>query len=134
MSLNEWVRDTAERMVSTFIAAAATWLMAAGTLDATWVQSLAAASIAPVIVVLSSALPGLVYTGPVWWIDALVRVIRSFLQGFVGAVAVDTAMFDVDTLQAAAIAGGMAALAAIKAIAASRIPNTITPASLTKGA
>jgi hypothetical protein len=134
MNLNRWIADTGERVVATFLASIATWLTAGPMLDATWVESLVAACIPPVLVVLSSALPGLVYTGPVWWIDAAVRVIRSYLQGFVGALAAGALLLDVSTWQTAAIAGALAAVAAIKTIAARFIPNTITPASLSKGA
>lgn len=132
MPIELWIRDTGERMLATFAAAAVTWLLAGPALDASWVQALAAAVIPPVLVVLSSALPGLVYTGPVWWIDATVRVVRSFLQGFVGALIADTMVLDVSFWQAAALAGALAAWAAVKSIIAAKVAGTISPASLAK--
>jgi hypothetical protein len=132
MTLDRWIRDTAERMIATFVAAVIAWLLAAGSLDATWVEALVAATIPPVLVVLSNALPALVYTGPVWWIDALVRVARSFVQGFLGALLAGQFVLDVSTLQAAAMAGLLAAAAVVKTLLARRVDGTISPASLAR--
>jgi hypothetical protein len=132
MTLDRWIRDTGERMIATFIAAVITWLLAARELDAGWVEVLVAASIPPVLVVLSSALPALTYTGPVWWIDAVVRVGRSFAQGFLGALLAGEFVLDVSTVQAAAVAGALAAAAAVKALIARNVDGTITPASLAR--
>lgn len=131
MNLDQWVRDTLERVASTFVQSAIVFLTAAGALDANWVQALVAATIPPVIVVLMQAIPNLTYRGPVWWIDALVRVGRSAAQGFLGAlIAAGTNLIDLSSLRAAAIAAGLAALTAAKAIIARTRPGTITPASL----
>jgi hypothetical protein len=132
MTLDRWIRDTGERMIATFIAAVITWLLAAPELAAGWVEVLVAASIPPVLVVLSSALPALTYTGPVWWIDAVVRVGRSFAQGFLGALLAGEFVLDVSTVQAAALAGALAAAAAVKALIARNVDGTITPASLAR--
>lgn len=135
MRVELWIRDTGERVVATFLAAAATWLLAVltGTIGrATWVEALVAATFPPVIVVLMGALPSLTYTGPVWWIDAAVRVGRSFAQGALGALAADATFLEVSTWQAAGIAGVMAALAAVKSLLARSRPNTITPASFAR--
>lgn len=133
MNLDRWIRDTAERVISTFIQAALVFLGAAGALDANWVQALVAACIPPVLVVVMQALPGLTYTGPSWWTDALVRVGRSAAQGFVGALIASSAnLIDLSSLRAAGIAAGLAALTAAKTVLAKARPGTVTPASLTR--
>ena len=134
--VRRWLTDTWERVASTFLAALIVWLTSwdGGRLeDGThWLTALVAACIPPVLVVLMQLLPGLAYSGPVWWIDALVRVVRSALQGFIGALLAGATLLSVSTWQAAAIAGGMAAIAAIKSIIAGVKPGTISPASLVR--
>ncbi len=133
MSLDSWARDTAERVISTFCQSALVFLTAAGTLDANWVQALVAACIPPVLVVVMQALPGLTYSGPVWWIDAVVRIGRSAAQGFVGAlIASSAALIDLSSLRAAAIAAAIAALTAAKTVIARTRAATVTPASLAR--
>lgn len=134
--LSRWLTDTWERAVSTFLAALVVWLTAweGGRLeDGThWLTAMFAACIPPVLVVVMQLLPGLVYTGPVWWIDALVRVGRSAVQGFIGALLAGATLFSVSTWHAAAIAAGMAAVAAVKSIIASWKRGTLSPASLAR--
>jgi hypothetical protein len=135
MTVELWVRDTGERVVSTFLAAATTWLLAVltGTIDrATWVEALVAATFPPVIVVLMTALPALTYTGQVWWIDALTRVARSFVQGALGALAAGASFLEVSAWQAAAVAGGLAASTTAKSVLARFRVGTITPASFAR--
>ena len=133
MSLDSWARDTAERVISTFIQSALVFIGAAGALDANWVQALVAACIPPVLVVVMQALPGLTYAGPVWWIDAVVRIGRSAAQGFVGALIASSAdLIDLSSLRAAAIAAAIAALTAAKTVIARTRAATVTPASLAR--
>jgi hypothetical protein len=132
MNIDRWLRDTGERVVSTWLQYAALWLLAAPTLGATWVEALVAATVPPVLVVIMSALPGLTYTGPVWWKDAACRVARSTLQGALGVLTVtSTDLLSLSTWQAAGIAAGGAALTTVKVLLARRTTGTITPASLT---
>ena len=134
--VRRWLTDTWERVASTFLAAHIVWLTAwdGGRLeDGThWLTALVAACIPPVLVVVMQLLPGLTYTGPVWWIDALVRIVRSAAQGFIGALLAGTTLLSVSTWHAAAIAGGMAAIAAIKSIIATSKKGTLSPASLAR--
>lgn len=134
--LRRWLTDTWERVASTFLAALLVWLTSwdGGRLeDGThWLVALVAACIPPVLVAIMQLLPGLAYTGPVWWIDALVRITRSALQGFIGALLAGATLLSVSTWQAAAIAGGMAAIAAVKSIIATTKRGTISPASLVR--
>lgn len=134
--LSRWLTDTWERAVSAFLAALVVWLTSweGGRLeDGThWLTALVAACIPPALVVVMQLLPGLTYTGPVWWIDALVRIVRQAAQGFIGALLAGTTLLSMPTLHAAAIAGGMAAIAAVKTIAASWKTGTLSPASLAR--
>lgn len=127
-----WLTDTWERVASTFVAAFVVWLASIDTLDpsAHWLEGLVAACIPPVLVVIMQAIPSLTYTGPIWWIDALARIARSGVQGFLGALIAGATLLSVDTWQAAGIAGAMAMLAALKVLAASWKTGTVTPASL----
>jgi hypothetical protein len=129
-----WLTDTWERAVTAFIAAFAVWLAGISEIDpsAHWVEALVAACFPPVIVVLMQAVPALTYTGPEWWIDALVRIARQGVQGFLGALLAGVTLLSVDTWHAAAVAGGMAMLSALKVMAASWKTGTITPASLAR--
>lgn len=54
-----------------------------------------------------------------WLKDAGERVIWTFLQGFAAALVLAEGL-NIDTLQAAALAGMMAAMSAVKSIAANR--------------
>lgn len=132
ITTRRWLTDTWERVASTFFAAFVVWLTSFDTLDpgAHWLEGLVAACIPPVLVVIMQAIPALTYTGPVWWIDALVRIGRSGAQGFLGALIAGATLLSVDTWQAAGIAGAMAMLASLKVLAASWKTGTVTPASL----
>ncbi len=133
-SFDLWLRDTTERVVSTFLQYAALWLLAMPTTGAGVVTSLLAACLPPVFVVLMSALPGLTYRGTRWWADALCRIARSGAQGALGALIV-TGPLDlvhVTAWQTAALAAGGAVLTALKSEVARRISGTLTPASLTR--
>ena len=57
-----------------------------------------------------------------FWRDAIERVAWSFAQGVATAILAAGA-FDLDTLEAAVIAGGMAAFSAVKVIAARKVGN-----------
>jgi hypothetical protein len=132
MSLELWVRDTGERVVSTFLQYALLWLLAMPATGAGVIRSLVAACLPPVIVVLMSALPGLTYRGILWWADALCRIARSGAQGALGALMV-TGPLDlvhVTAWQTAALAAGGALLTALKSEIARHLSNTLTPASL----
>jgi general stress protein CsbA len=135
-NLQLWLTDTRERVFSTFLASFAVWLTALDTIDpsAHWLRGAVASLFPTVLVVLFQAIPQLTYTGRVWWIDASFRVGRSFLQGFLGALAAGGVdLVSMPTYRAAAIAGGLAAWAAVKTIVARWIPGTVTPASLARG-
>jgi Putative lactococcus lactis phage r1t holin len=132
MTFDVWVRDTGERAVSTFIQSVGVFLTAGPALDATWVQALAAACLPPILAVLMNALPQLRWAGGPWWQDALVRVVRSFVQGFLAAlIANATNIVSLGAVRAAAIGGGLAVLTVVKTLIARQVPNTLTPASLT---
>ncbi len=133
MTIDRWIRDTLERVAATFVASALTWLSAAHAFDANWVEALAIATVPPILAVVMSAMPGLTYTGPVWWIDAAVRTVRQAVQAACSVLlAAGSGIGDVTVWRGAAITAGMAALAVLKAIAARRVGDTITPASLVR--
>lgn len=134
MKFKFWLTDTWERATTAFVAAFAVWLAGIDQISpgVHWLEALVAACIPPVIVVVMQAIPALTYTGQVWWIDALVRIGRQGVQGFLGALVAGVTLFSVATWHAAAIAGGMALLSALKVIAASWKQDTITPASLVR--
>jgi len=68
-----------------------------------------------------------------WVKDTIERVVVTFVQAFLAVVvAAGTDWLDVSTLRAAAIAGGAAVLAALKAVVATRTPDTVSPASLAR--
>lgn len=131
MTIDQWIRDTAERVAATFVASAITWLLAAQAFGANWVEALVVATVPPILAAVMTAIPGLVYTGPVWWIDALVRAVRQAVQAACSVLlAAESGVADLSVWRGAAITGGMAALAVLKALAARRIAGTLTPASL----
>lgn len=134
MTFKFWLTDTWERATTAFVAAFAVWLAGIDQIapGVHWLEALVAACFPPAIVVVMQAIPGLTYTGPVWWIDALVRIGRQGAQGFLGALVAGVTLFSVDTWHAAAVAGGMALLSAVKVVAASWKRDTITPASLVR--
>lgn len=135
VTLRAWLVDTRERVFSTFVAALAVWIVALDRVEpgAHWLRGLVAATIPPVLVVVFQMVPQLVYTGPVWWIDAAVRIARSALQGFLGAlIAGGVDLLSVPTYKAAAVAAGMAAWATVKVIVARWRPGTISPASFAR--
>jgi hypothetical protein len=55
-----------------------------------------------------------------WIKDALERLIWTFIQGFAGALILAQTL-DLETLEAAALGGLMAALSALKSVAANRL-------------
>ena len=55
-----------------------------------------------------------------WWRDALERVLWTFVEVFVGGLAVGD-LLSLETYQTAALAGAAAALAVVKTVAASRL-------------
>jgi hypothetical protein len=66
-----------------------------------------------------------------WLKDTVERVVFTFLEAFLAVVvASGQDWIDVSTAQAAAVAGGAAALAVLKAAIASRKTDTVSPASL----
>lgn len=131
MTVEQWIRDTGERAISTWAQSAVVWLLAADRLGVDWLPALVASTVPPVLVVLMSAIPNLTYSGPVWWKDALCRIVRSAVQGGLGAlIAAGPDLVELRTWQVAGIAAATAALTAAKTIIARRVPGTVTPASL----
>lgn len=55
-----------------------------------------------------------------WLKDAAERIVWTFIQGFAGALILAQTL-DLETLEAAALGGLMAALSAVKAVAAGRL-------------
>ena len=130
-TLDRWITDTAERVAATFLAGILVWLAAAPTLGVSWFEALVAATVPPCIVIVMQMIPSLSYHGQVWWVDAAVRTLRSVVQAAGAVLVVEGAdLFEVETWQSAGIAAGYAVLATLKAIAARRVPDTVTPASL----
>lgn len=131
MTLDIWIRDTAERAVSSFVQAVLVFLTAGEALNTSWVEGLVLASIPPLLAVVMNAVPQLVYRGGSWPVDAVYRVARSSVQAFCAALlASATGLADLTVWRAATVTAGMAALTAIKTVIASKVPGTITPASL----
>jgi hypothetical protein len=132
MSFDVWVRDTGERVVSTFIQSVAVFLSAGSALGVSWVEALVVACLPAVLAVVMNALPRLRWVAGPWWRDALARVVRSFVQGFLAALIANAAnIVSLGAVRAAALGGGLAALTAVKTLIARQVPNTLTPASLT---
>lgn len=67
----------------------------------------------------------------IWLRDTAERVVATFLQAFLAALlAGPLDLVSVGTLRAAALGGIAAALSVIKAALATRLPGTISPASV----
>lgn len=133
MTFKQWLLDTLERAGSTLVQSAIVFFLAAQGTDGVgnWKAIFAALFPAVANVILNA----LTYKVPLiknFWGDLCYRVARTFLVVFLGAMVATTAdLFDVDVWQAAAVAGGAAVLAVIKAEISKRLrPSTITPASL----
>lgn len=70
-----------------------------------------------------------------WLKDTAERAIASFLEAFLTIViAANTTWFNLSTIRAAAVAGGVAAFTVIKAALANIRPGTMSPASAVKPA
>lgn len=136
MNLSTWIKDTAERVVSTFIGFALTLLAAGDALDMSIPHQLATAGVASIFVVVMNALPSLNFSyAPGTVQDILARAAKSFLQAAVALlVAAGSGWLDASVWQAAGVAGVAAAAAILKSWIASRRPaNTVTPASFAPG-
>lgn len=125
-------RDAVERVVTTFFESVIAYLLATQWTDDTFMQGLATAAIVAganaVKMLLTLWVP--VIANPIY--DVAYRVASTFVVAFAGSYA-SAEWFDIidasyaeQALTAAATAG----LALIKAVLASRKPDTITPASL----
>lgn len=131
-----WLKDTFERVASSFVEALITFALVAGTLDLSVEGVLKSGAVLAAIVALKQAVfavsPGV--TGN-WFLDTASRAGWSAVQAALTVAAVDGFDFaDGSAWRAAAAAGIMAALTIIKSAIASRRTGTITPASLAKAA
>jgi hypothetical protein len=70
----------------------------------------------------------------VWIRDVAERTAATYVQAFIGLLLAGwtTDTVDLSLVQAAAVAAVPAALAVVKGALASRVPGTISPASLTE--
>lgn len=67
--------------------------------------------------------------GPIFWRDLAERVIATYVQSVIGLLLV-SGVTDLAVVQSAAVAAIPAALSALKAFIAERVPGTVSPASL----
>lgn len=137
MTPADWLKDTFERAVSTFVLFGATLLAAGSAVDMSFAHQMATAGIAAVLVVVSNALPGLNFSSSNPFFDVMQRAAKSSLQAGVAiVVAAGSGWIDVSVWQGAGMAGLAAGAAVIKGWIATRIhpAETITPASLVKPA
>jgi hypothetical protein len=97
-------------------------LIGAGALDASVAQAGILAGVAAAITVLANGVPGLaVPAGLPWVVDVGLRTVRSFVSAFLAPIAATAVLpLDVETWQAAALAGAVAGLTVIKSAIAGR--------------
>lgn len=68
-----------------------------------------------------------------WLKDAAERVLATYLEAFCGLLIASSAgMMSLSSVRAAALAAIPAALSVLKSIAASRLPGTVSPASVVR--
>jgi hypothetical protein len=135
MNAQTWVRDTAEKALSTIVQAAIVFVIAADRFDVTQWKALLAAIIPGVLNVVKQAFAQWMPNPQNWLADTAVRAVWTFVLVALGAAT--AAAFDVfsaSAWQAAAAGGAAAAIAVVKAALARLLPGTISPASLAKPA
>jgi hypothetical protein len=130
-----WLKDLAERVVRTALQAVISApfdLTAAKTLIFVALSAGFAVIVEAIRVLLASAGP---YNGPRysrgWFVDALERLILTFVQAFIAAL-LTNGSYDLTTARSAAIAGIAAAVSFVMSLLAQPVPRTLTPASLVK--
>ena len=97
-------------------------LIGAGALDATVAQAGILAGVAAAITVLANGVPGLMIpAGLPWVVDLGLRTVRSFVSAFLAPIAATAVLpLNIETWQAAALAGAVAGLTVIKSTIAGR--------------
>lgn len=119
-----------EKVVATFLQAFIVAFLAAGSMDLSTAEAAAFAAIPATASALVAALPVVPQDLP-FWLDLVWRTVRTFAVGFLGYVAaVPVFTLDPSLLEAAAVAGGMAALAVAKGLLASKIGQPSSAALL----
>lgn len=134
MTFKEWAIDTGERALSTYVQTLITFTLGVTALDASVLQAMAIAALPAGINVIYQALlgwnPSVVRS---WWLDTLIRTVRTFAFTALGLMSADAFDFtDIDAYQAVGRAGFAAALVVVKTSFAFFRKGTITPASLVK--
>lgn len=129
--IKHFLLDAAERAASTFVQTLVVVLFAAGVSvmgNPNWSVALLAGAIAAAVSVLTS-LASLPLPALPAWPDLALRVVKTFLQSFVGALAVSS-YIHVNWAGALATALPVALLALVKGVTAMSVPGTVPGASL----
>lgn len=132
MTFKTFIVDAVERAASTFVQTLVVVLFAAGVSvigNPEWLVALLAGAIAAAVSVLTSLASLPLPTLPPWP-DLALRIAKTFLQSFVGALAVSD-YIHVNWAGALATALPVALLALVKGVAAMGVPGTAPGASLT---
>ncbi|WP_116996412.1 hypothetical protein [Desertimonas flava] len=141
MTFTVWLRDTAERAISTIVQAAIVFVIAAGAVldDAEWWKGLVAALIPGAFNVIKQAFESWIPTPTSWAADMAVRAFWTFVITLAGAAtAAGFELFSTSAWQTIALVALTAALAIAKAGLAARWATDetarLTPASFAKAA
>jgi hypothetical protein len=120
----------AEKVIATYVQALIALLLLDGALDINGAESAAIAAIPAALTVIANGLP-LVPHGLPFYADLAMRVIRTFVAGFLGTlIAMPVFRLDRSALLAAAAGAIPAVLALIKGGLASRVGDTDSAALL----
>lgn len=130
-TLSTWVRDTAERALSSFVEALAVMLP---TLVGAWNvgvwKTILVATFPAVAAVILAAVTRTFPAVKSLPLDIVFRIVRTAVATVASAAAADGFdIFDVTAWRTAGLAGLMAAAVLIKSLVAARKANTLTPAS-----
>lgn len=121
-----------EKVVATYLEAFVSLLLVGTAIDVSTAEAAAIAAIPAALTVVANGLP-VVPIGLPFWTDLALRIVRTYVAGFVGfLVAVPVFELEIGILTAAAVGALPAVLAVAKGALSSRI-GAETPAALPAG-
>lgn len=119
-----------EKVVATYLEAFVSLLLVGTAIEVSTAQAAAIAAIPAALTVVANGLP-VVPVGLPFWIDLVLRTVRTYVAGFVGfLVAVPVFSLEIGILTAAAVGAIPATLAVAKGALSSKIGSSDTPAAL----
>lgn len=139
MFTSSWLRDTAERVVRSVVAAVISALVLTGPLNLHASKLLLFVAITAGLTVLKTALSALIpvgtegalFGGHGWGLDAFERLLATFLEVAIAAL-LTGGSYDLSSLRTALLAGLAAVCSLLISLLALPTINTLSPASLVK--